>query len=49
MIATANNYHIYIICIKLNETVKDPEVGTPLFDPTSENVDDPCDSQDNSE
>ena len=49
MIVTANNYHIYIICIKLNETVKDPEIGTPLFDPTSENVDDPCDSQDNSE
>ena len=24
--------------------VKDPEVGTPLFDPTTKNVDDACDS-----
>ena len=35
MIVTANNYYRYVICIKLNETVKDTEVGTPLFDPTS--------------
>ena len=40
MIVTANNYHIYIICIRLNKTVKNPEVGTPLFDQRSENVDD---------
>ena len=33
MIVTASNYHINIICIKLNEIVKDPEVGTPIFDP----------------
>ena len=44
MIVTANNYHIYIICMKLNETAKDPVVGIPLFDPASENVDDACDS-----
>ena len=44
MIATANNYHINIICIKLNEIVKHPEVGTPLFDSTTESVDDACDS-----
>ena len=44
VIVTTNNYHINVICIKLNESVKDPEVGTPLFDPTSENVDDVCDS-----
>ena len=44
LILIANNYHIYNICIKSNETVKDPEVGTPLFDPTSENVDGACDS-----
>ena len=43
MIVTANNYHIYIICIKSNETVKDPEVRTRLIDPTSGNVDDACD------
>ena len=36
MIVTANNYYINIICIKLNEIVKDPEVGTPLFDPATE-------------
>ena len=42
MIVTANNENIYII--KFNETMKDPEVGKPLFDPTSENVDDACDS-----
>ena len=29
--------------------VKDPEVGTHLFDPTTGNVDDACDSEDNSE
>ena len=29
--------------------VNDPEVRTPLFDPTTENVDDVCDSLDNSE
>ena len=40
MIVTANSYHINIICIKLNEIVKDPEVKTPLFNPTTENVDD---------
>ena len=45
MIVTANNYHIYIICIKLTETVKEPEVGTPLFDPTSQNSDDAGDRQ----
>ena len=44
MIVTANNYHINIIYIKLNEIIKDPEVGTPLFDPTTENVDDSWDS-----
>ena len=33
MIVTASNYHINVICIKLNETVKDPEVGAPIFDP----------------
>ena len=44
MIVTASNYHINIICIKLNEIVKYPEVGTPLYDPTKENVDDACDS-----
>ena len=44
MIVTTNNYHINVICIKLNESVKGPEVGTLLFDPTSENVDDACDS-----
>ena len=33
MIVTASNYHINIICIKLNEIVKDPEVGAPIFDP----------------
>ena len=27
MVVTANNYHINIIFVKLNETVKDPEVG----------------------
>ena len=35
---TASNYHINIICIKLNKIVKDHEVGTLLFDPTTENV-----------
>ena len=44
MIITANNCQINIICLKLKETVKDPEVGTPLFDPTQKNVDDACDS-----
>ena len=44
MIVTANNYHINIIYIKLNEIIKDPEVETPLFDPTTENVDDSWDS-----
>ena len=44
MIAAASNYLINIICIKLDETVKDPEVRTPLYDPTMENVDDTCDS-----
>ena len=43
MIVTANNYHINIICIKLNEIVKDSESETPLFEPTAENVDDACD------
>ena len=32
MIVTASNYHINIICIKLNEILKDPEVGTCLYD-----------------
>ena len=32
MIVTASNYHINIICIKLNEIVKDPDAGAPLFD-----------------
>ena len=45
MIVIANNYYRYVICIKLNETVKDPEVGTPLFNQTSKNVDDACDRQ----
>ena len=49
MIVTANNYHINIIFIKSNEIVKHPEVGTPLFDLITENVDDACDSEDNSE
>ena len=44
MIVTASNSHINIICIKLNEIVKDPEVGAPLYDPTTGNVDDACDS-----
>ena len=44
MIVTANNYHINIIYIKLNEIVKDPEVEAPLFDPTTKNVDNACDS-----
>ena len=35
--------------MKLNEIVKDPEVGTHLFDQATENVDDACDSSDNSE
>ena len=34
MIVTADNCQINIICIKLKETVKDPEVGTSLSDPT---------------
>ena len=38
MIVTASNYHIYIIFIKLNKIVKDHEVGTLLFDATTENV-----------
>ena len=42
MIVTASNYHINIIYIKLNEIVKDREIGTPLYDPTTENVDDAC-------
>ena len=29
--------------------MKDPEVGTPIFDPTTETVYDVCDSQDNIE
>ena len=44
MILTASKYHINIICVKLNEIVKDPKVGTPLYGPTTENVDDACDS-----
>ena len=40
MIVTTTNCYINIICIKLNETVKDPEVRTPFFYPTSKNVDD---------
>ena len=44
MIITASNYHINIICIKLNKIVKDHEVGTLLFDPTTENVNDAFDS-----
>ena len=32
MIVTASNYHINVIFIKLNEIVKDPEVGAPIFD-----------------
>ena len=38
MTVTASNYHINIICIKSNEVVKDPEVGTPLYDPATEHV-----------
>ena len=33
MIVTTSNYHINVIYIKLNETVKDPEVEAPIFDP----------------
>ena len=49
MILTATNYHINIIRKKLNEIVQELEVGTPLFDLTTENADDACDSEDNSE
>ena len=35
MIVTASNYQMNIICIKLNEIAKDPEIGTPLYDPTT--------------
>ena len=34
IIVTTNNCHINIISVKLNETVKDSENGTPLFDLT---------------
>ena len=44
MTVTASNYHINIICIKLNKIVKDHEVGTLLSDPTTENVSDAFDS-----
>ena len=44
MIITASNYYINIIYIKLNKIVKDHEVGTLLFDPTTENVNDAFDS-----
>ena len=49
MIVTACNYYNDVICIKVNKIVKDPEVKTPLYDPTTEYVDDVCDSYDNSE
>ena len=43
VIVTAN--HMDIVCIKLNEIVKDSEVGTLSFDPTTEKVDVACDSK----
>ena len=36
MIVSFNTYHLNIICIKLNEIVNDPEVGSSLFDPIIE-------------
>ena len=34
-----------IVCIKLNEIVKDSEVATISFDPTTEKVDVACDGK----